>query len=141
MKVDWGKLWKENWLTFIVLAVLAVGYIVLRTPGDRFASREEIIAVLRDGRPTVIEFYSNHCSVCLLSKPKVDEIEQRLAGEAEVLRLNVMEQPGRDLAIELGVRATPTFFVFDGEGRVALVTVGTPDVEQIVGAVEGLLSP
>ncbi len=137
MKIDWVKLWKENWLTIIVLAVLAVGYIILRTPGDQFASREEIIAVLTDGKPTVVEFYSNHCSVCLLSKPKVDEIEQQLAGEAEVLRLNVMEQPGRDLAIELGVRATPTFFVFDGEGRIIGTTVGSPDVDEIVQMARG----
>ncbi len=137
MKIDWGKLWKENWLTIIVLAVLAVGYIILRTPGDQFTSREEILTILHDGKPTVVEFYSNHCSVCLLSKPKVDEIEQRLAGEAEVLRLNVMEQPGRDLAIELGVRATPTFFVFDGEGHIVGVTVGSPDVDEIVQMARG----
>ncbi len=137
MKIDWRKFWRENWLTLLVLLGLTIAYLVLRTPGDHFTSREEVLSILHDGTPTVVEFYSNHCSVCLISKPKVDEMEARLAGKAEVLRLNVMEQPGRDLAIELGVRATPTFFVFDGEGKIIGVTVGSPDVEALIGMAEG----
>ncbi len=138
MKIDWRKLWAENWLTFLVLVALAIGYILLRTPGDHFTAKEEIIAELRNGTPTVVEFYSNHCSICLLSKPKVDEIERRLEGTAQVLRLNVMEGPGRELAIDLGVRATPTFFVFDGHGHIVQVSVGAPDVESILATVESL---
>ena len=138
MKIDWGKLWRENWLTILVLIGFAAAYILLQTPGDTFGSTEEIVALLNDGTPTVVEFYSNHCSVCLISKPKVDEIETRLEGKARVLRLNVMEEAGRDLAIELGVRATPTFFIFDGHGHIVQVSVGSPDVEAIVNAVEGL---
>ncbi len=53
------KIWRENWLVIIVLAVMVGGYILLRTPGDDLASVAEFEAQVTDGTPTLVEFYSN----------------------------------------------------------------------------------
>ncbi len=138
-KSKWRVFWDENWLTIVVVLVLAGAYVFLRTPGDAFASVDEVEALLTDGQPTVIEFYSNSCSICLVSKPRVDRLEADIAGQADLLRLNVKADVGRRLASSWGVRGVPTFFVFDGAGDVIYAQAGAPDIEALQGAVETAL--
>lgn len=126
---------KEDGLTLGVILALIIGYIVLRTPGDRFGSMAELEAQLADGRPTVIEFYSNTCSICLASKPKVDQLERDIADQADLLRLNVKDSPGDQLAYRWQVTGVPTFFVLDGEGEMIYRKAGAPNSEEIKSTV------
>ncbi len=126
---------KEDGLTILVVLGIILVYAVLHTPGDDFTSTVELEAMLTDGTPTVLEFYSNTCSTCLLSKPKVDQLEQELEGEAKVLRLNIKEPVGQEMANRLGVRGVPTFFIIDGEGRILYIRSGSPDIEGILDVV------
>jgi len=50
-------------------------------------------------------------------KPVVDELERQLEGRLEVIRLNIQENVGRELAPVYGFRVTPTFIFFDAEGK------------------------
>jgi len=101
---------KEDGLTIAVVLALAIAYIVLRTPGDDFDSLAALEARLTDGRPTVIELYSNTCSICLISKPRVDQLARDISPQADVLRLNVKDGVGRELAYHWQVAGVPTFF-------------------------------
>jgi len=122
---------KEYGLTLAVALALLVAWLILRTPGDTFASAAELEAQLRSGQPTVVEFYSNRCSICLLSKPKVDQLETVLSGQARVLRLDVADPVGGALAARWGVVGTPTFFVLDGAGQIVYTQPGAPDLPAI----------
>ena len=51
--------WRENWLTVVVIALLAIGYLSLRTRPSDVGSAEELLASLGAGRPTVIAFYNS----------------------------------------------------------------------------------
>ncbi len=53
------QLLRQNWLTMLVLTLLVGGYFLLRNQPSDVASLEELEALLRDGQPTVIEFYAN----------------------------------------------------------------------------------
>jgi len=53
------RLLRENWLVILVIAVMAGGYVFLRTPGDNLASTADFDAIVSDGTPTLVEFYSN----------------------------------------------------------------------------------
>lgn len=53
------QLLRQNWTTMLVLTLLVGGYFLLRTQPSDVASPEELEAILRDGQPTVIEFYAN----------------------------------------------------------------------------------
>jgi hypothetical protein len=80
-----------------------------------------------------------------LAKPVVDGIERRLADKAEVLRLNVTDAVGRELAIRYGVRRVPTLVLLDGSGQadapaVVLKQVGTPNREEVIRAVDQLVA-
>jgi len=131
---------REDWLTLAVVFGLIAAYAILRTPGDEFSSATELQAQLTDGHPTVIELYANNCSICLVSKPKVDQLERNLAESAQLLRLNVRKDLGQALAYEWGVTGVPTFFVIDGEGQVAYRRAGAPDVETIEATVAELVA-
>ncbi len=128
-------------LTVLIVLVLIALYVYLRTPGDEFVSPDALKAQLSAGRPTIIEFYANNCSICLLSKPKVDQLERDLEGTATVLRLNVKDEVGLRLAGEWGVFGTPTFFVTNGKGEIVYVRAGTPDIEALKAAVSAASQP
>jgi hypothetical protein len=53
------KILRENWLLLLVLAGILIAFLALRTPGSAVASVEEVDAILRNGQPTLVEFYSN----------------------------------------------------------------------------------
>lgn len=74
-----------------------------------------------------------------MAKPVVDGIAHDLAGQSRVLRLNVFDEVGAQAAGRYGVRAMPTFIVFDGQGQPAHVQVGLPDRADMVRHVRQLL--
>ena len=53
------NLLRENALFLGFLAVLIVGFLVLRTRGSKLASLDEFDALIAGGQPFVVEFYSN----------------------------------------------------------------------------------
>jgi hypothetical protein len=59
MRDTLARAFRENWLFLLVLTLLVVGFLYLRTPATALASVEEVDAVLQDGQPTFVEFYSN----------------------------------------------------------------------------------
>ena len=131
MRARLSKFLKEDGLTVAIVFALAIAYIVLRTPGDRFGSMADLESQLASGRPTVVELYSNTCSICLVSKPKVDQLERDIASQAELLRLNVKSGPGQELAGRWQVSGVPTFFVLNGQGDTVYRRAGAPDVAAI----------
>jgi hypothetical protein len=50
---------RENALFIGFLAVLVVGFLILRTRGAKLESVDEFDALIGQGAPVVIEFYSN----------------------------------------------------------------------------------
>jgi hypothetical protein len=53
------RLLRENWLTLLVLTAMIGGYVFLRTAGDDLVSTDAFDELVRMGRPTLVEFYSN----------------------------------------------------------------------------------
>jgi len=53
------RILQENWLLILVVAVMIGGYGFLRTSGDDIASTAEFDALVSDGTPTLIQFFSN----------------------------------------------------------------------------------
>lgn len=53
------KILRENWLLLLVIGGILLAFLFLRTPGSAVASVAEVDAILRNGQPTLVEFYSN----------------------------------------------------------------------------------
>jgi uncharacterized membrane-anchored protein YhcB (DUF1043 family) len=61
-RLSWERLVRivrENWLLLFVVAGIVVGFLLLRTPSSAVDSLSEVEAMLRNGQPTLVEFYSN----------------------------------------------------------------------------------
>ena len=130
---------KEDGITVLIVFILVTGYALLRTQGDTFDSEQALQKALFNGNPTVVEFYSNNCSICLTSKPKVAQLERDLQETASVLKLNIKEPVNQTLAQQWGVRGVPTFFVINPGGEIVYASAGAPDTDAITRAVHDIL--
>jgi thioredoxin 1 len=71
---------------------------------------------------SLVDFYADWCMPCKMIAPAIDELNNEMAGRAQVFKLNIDQSP--DVAGALGVMSIPTLLIFK-EGKV---------VDQIVGA-------
>ena len=53
------RLIQQNWLGLAFLGLLVAAFVLLRSPATRVASMQELDAMLSDGAPKVVEFYSD----------------------------------------------------------------------------------
>jgi thioredoxin-related protein len=67
----------------------------------------------------------------------VDGLEKDLKGQAEVARLSILSEVGREVGQRYGVRSVPTFLIFDGEGTLIGREVGFPNRGRIASLVSG----
>lgn len=125
------KLIKEDGITLLIVFLLVAAYALLRTRGDTFSNLEALKSSLVGTQPTVIEFYSNNCSICLTSKPKVMQLERDLVNVARVLKLDIKEPVNAALASQWGLQGVPAFFVVDTQGQIIYARAGAPDIQAI----------
>ena len=64
-------------------------------------------------------------------KPIVDELENELRDELVVIRLNIQEDVGKELAPVYGFEYTPTFIFFDSGGNELWREVGSLDTQHV----------
>src|SRR5260370_21369434 len=73
-----------------VFAVAAVGLgLALRTPRSKLTSFDGMTAfeaVLRGPRPTLLEFYSENCGVCMAMKPVMERLEREGGRQVAILQ-------------------------------------------------------
>lgn len=50
---------RENWLFLLVVGGLVAGFLAFRTQASAVGTVSEVDAVLQDGEPTLVEFYTN----------------------------------------------------------------------------------
>lgn len=71
-----------------------------------------------------------------MAKPVVDRLEDKLEGQAEVIRLDLLSEVGRQAAARYGVRGVPTLIVVDGNGRPVHSQAGVLRSEPVLEQIE-----
>jgi thioredoxin-related protein len=61
----------------------------------------------------------------------VDGLEKELGGKLLIIRINIQDQVGRDLAPVYHFEYTPTFIFFDAQGHEVWRQVGSFDPDQV----------
>jgi len=93
----------------------------LRTPPKRQSNFDALAAfdrVLHEGRPTLVEFYSDYCAACMANRPILDRLEMEVEHRLQILRVNVYDSAiGLALADRYDVTFTPTFILFNHQGQ------------------------
>lgn len=70
--------------------------------------------VLQTNKPVLVDFYADWCGPCQALSPKLDELGEKFADQANIIKVNVDKHP--ELASRYEVRSIPALFFFkDGE--------------------------
>jgi len=101
----------------ITLAAIAItGFVVLRPGEGDVRELRQAQAMLGNGKPTFVEFYSNYCAGCLSLRPVVDLIVADVDDTHNILRIDIHSEVGRELRERLGFSFTPEFVLYDVDG-------------------------
>ena len=66
----------------------------------------------------------------------MDELENQLGQRADIIRVNLQEEVGRELAPVYNITFTPTFIFFDAQGEELWREVGALNTQQVFDSLE-----
>jgi thioredoxin 1 len=133
-----GPKWTDFLAFGAIVTGLAIAWLTLhprQTPllGDAASVQA---AILESDVPVLLEFQSPYCIVCTQLRPVVDRIEMQSGGRLAVIRVNIQESTGRDLARHYAVEFAPTFIFIDAQGEESWREVGGIDAARVLGSIE-----
>lgn len=77
-------------------------------------SEQDFLNSLPKDKPVLVDFYATWCEPCKYLDEILVDLEGRLGGKAEIMKLDVDEQ--KELAQFYGIRSVPTLMIFkEGE--------------------------
>lgn len=91
-------------------------------------------------QPTLVWFHADWCHVCQQIKPDMVDLGEEYDGKVKVVRLNIDYAENRATVQRYGVRATPTFVLFDADGQIRGNVPGWPGYDTFTNAFDELLS-
>ncbi|HLV33498.1 MAG TPA: thioredoxin domain-containing protein [Spirillospora sp.] len=118
----------------------AAGLLLLRPGISDIDSVSSAQAALRNGKPTLIEFFSNYCAGCLALRPAVDLLVADIADEYNILRIDIHTELGRELRQNFQFSYTPEFILLDSSGQEVWRAHNLPPREQVYALAPQLLS-
>ncbi|KAG9096689.1 hypothetical protein FRC06_008429 [Ceratobasidium sp. 370] len=96
----------------------------------------DVVPQINSGKPIVIEFWATWCGPCRNISPTFEKLSEHAEG-VDFYKIDVDSAP--DVALELGIRKTPTFVVFkDGKKVTSVVGVDHQRLEELVRQAQGL---
>jgi len=97
-------------------------------PGPSLAELERdavpLEEALRNGKPTVMEFYADWCKVCQLMAADTYDVERAHRDGVNFVMLNVDNTKWAPEMAEFGVPGIPEYVFLDAEGRLQAIAVG-----------------
>ncbi len=89
--------------------------------------------VLQSDKPVLVDFWAAWCAPCRMLAPTVDAVAEKYAGNANVVKLNVDENPS--VSQRYGIKGIPTLILFKN-GKEEERVVGATSKEAISRMIE-----
>ena len=93
--------------------------------------------VLQSDKPVLVDFWAAWCAPCRMLAPTVDAVAEKYAGNANVVKLNVDENPS--VSQRYGIKGIPTLILFKN-GKEEERVVGATSKEAISRMIEKHMS-
>jgi len=81
----------------------------------------------------LVDFWAPWCAPCMMQGPIVERVAEKVGDKAKVAKVNVDE--AQRAAMELGIRAIPTVFVFK-DGKPVEQFVGVTPEDKLISAID-----
>jgi thiol-disulfide isomerase/thioredoxin len=135
---------RNDYLSFSVIFLgLVMAWVILHPRQTPLMDDAKMVQqMIGAGTPVLLEFQSPYCISCTQIKPVVDELERELLGQMSIgapihiIRINIQENVGKELAPVYGFEFTPTFIYFDAQGNELWRTIGTFDPQKVRDSLE-----
>jgi thiol-disulfide isomerase/thioredoxin len=114
-----------------LLILMIAGFLLLRPGFSDVENLSAAEAMIQNGRPTFMEFFSNYCAGCLAIRPVVDSIASDIGDTFNILRVDIHTETGRDLREHYNFSYTPEFLLLDTQGRAVWRSHSPPTQDQI----------
>lgn len=127
---------KPKWNDYLAFGVIVIGLFAAwsilhprQTP--LMDNAKKVQSMIGTGTPVLLEFQSPYCLGCTAIKPVVDNLEKELGSKIFIIRLNIQDQTGMELAPVYDFNFTPTFIFFDAEGNEVWRMIGNFDPQKV----------
>ena len=94
---------------------------------------------LKNGHPTIIEFYADWCEACQEMAPTMLTLKKEYQNELDIVLLNVDNDQWLDLIEKYDVNGIPQLNLFDQYGDMNGISIGLKNIEQINQIASSLL--
>jgi thiol-disulfide isomerase/thioredoxin len=93
-------------------------------------SPDDLSKMLGQGKPVVLEFYTNACPWCAAIEPELELLSEVYGKQIIVAKMNAEKYPVE--AVKYQITGVPALILFDSEGSPLAIVSGYREFDQIV---------
>jgi thiol-disulfide isomerase/thioredoxin len=128
----------ERLLLVVLAALLAAGLLWFRgglnseAPLERLARQSlDLPVALRNGKPTLVEFYADWCDACRTMAPAMETIEAQHRSQLDVVLLNVDNPRWQPELERYDVNGIPQLELFNAAGEAVGRSIGARSLNEL----------
>jgi thiol-disulfide isomerase/thioredoxin len=137
----------ERLLLVVLAALLAAGLLWFRgglhpeAPLERLARQSlDLPVALRNGKPTLVEFYADWCEACRTMAPAMESIEAQRRGQLDVVLLNIDNPRWQPELERYDVNGIPQLELFNAAGEAVGRSIGARSLTELRALSDALIA-
>lgn len=89
--------------------------------------------IIRDRKPTLVDFYATWCGPCKMQAPILDKVKEKVGDTANIIKIDI--DRNEQIAARYRVMSVPTIILFK-DGEPVWRTVGVQQMDLLVAKIK-----